>query len=430
MRAWERPEIVSVPGESGAPWLHDTKTDSLVLAQPLASARLYVCGITPYDATHIGHANTYLAFDTLQRVWIDAGYRVHYAQNVTDIDDPLLERATATGVHWRDLAESQVELFRTDMEALGIIPPNDFVAVTEVIDEVAAAVALLQEAGLAYPVQTDDAIGGADGTIAVDLYFDIRAAEASTGWALGDESNLDPDSMLRLFSERGGDPDRAGKRDRLDPLLWRAARFGEPAWESPVGAGRPGWHIECSVIALKELGTDFTVQGGGSDLIFPHHDMSAGHAEALSGHPLAGVYSHTGMVAYQGEKMSKSLGNLVLVSGLRAQGVDPRAIRLALLARHYRTDWEWTDALLEEAVARLSVWSAAFGAAALSTAESAANGGTPGSAASLVESLRLALRHDLNTPEALKLVDDAAAGPLDDVSLVHRAIGALLGVAL
>ncbi|TFD25998.1 MULTISPECIES: cysteine--1-D-myo-inosityl 2-amino-2-deoxy-alpha-D-glucopyranoside ligase [Cryobacterium] len=430
MRAWERPEIVSVPGESNAPWLHDTKTDSLVLAEPLDSARLYVCGITPYDATHIGHANTYLAFDTLQRVWIDAGYRVHYAQNVTDVDDPLLERATATGVHWRDLAESQVELFRTDMKALGIIPPNDFVAVTEVIDEIAAAVAVLQEAGLAYPVPTGDAIAEADGTIAVDLYFDIRAAEASTGWALGDESNLDLDSMLRLFAERGGDPDRAGKRDPLDPLLWKAARSGEPAWESPVGAGRPGWHIECSVIALKELGIDFTVQGGGSDLIFPHHDMSAGHAQALSGHPLAGVYSHTGMVAYQGEKMSKSLGNLVLVSGLRAQGIDPRAIRLALLARHYRTDWEWTDALLEEAIARLSVWSAAFGASAVSAAKNAASMEAPGTAASLVQSLRLALRHDLNTPEALKLVDDAAAGQLDDVSLVNRAISALLGVAL
>ena len=438
MRAWERPEIVSVPGESSAPWLHDTKTDSLVLAQPLDSARLYVCGITPYDATHIGHANTYLAFDTLQRVWIDAGYRVHYAQNVTDVDDPLLERATATGVHWSDLAESQVELFRTDMKALGIIPPNDFVAVTEVIDEIAAAVALLQEAGLAYPVPTDDAIAGADGTIAVDLYFDIRAAEARTGWALGDESNLDLDSMLRLFAERGGDPDRAGKRDPLDPLLWKAARSEEPAWESPVGAGRPGWHIECSVIALKELGIDFTVQGGGSDLIFPHHDMSAGHAQALSGHPLAGVYSHTGMVAYQGEKMSKSLGNLVLVSGLRAQGIDPRAIRLALLAHHYRTDWEWTDALLEEAIARLSVWSAAFGASAVSAAENAVENAaenaptveSPGTAASLVQSLRLALRHDLNTPEALKLVDDAAAGQLDDVSLVNRAVSALLGVAL
>ena len=435
MRAWERPEIVSVPGESGAPWLHDTKTDSLVLAQPRDAARLYVCGITPYDATHIGHANTYLAFDTLQRVWIDAGFRVHYAQNVTDVDDPLLERASATGVNWRDLAESQVDLFRTDMQALGIIPPNDFVAVTEVIDEVAAAVALLQQAGLAYPVPTDDAIAGADGTIAADLYFDIQAAEASTDWTLGDESNLDPVSMLRLFAERGGDPDRAGKRDCLDPLLWKAARAGEPVWESPVGAGRPGWHIECSVIALKELGTDFTVQGGGSDLIFPHHDMSAGHAEALSGHPLAGVYSHTGMVAYRGEKMSKSLGNLVLVSRLRAQNFDPRAIRLALLARHYRTDWEWTAALLDEAVARLSAWSAAFGAASLGTvavnaSEGAASTATPGSAAALVDALRLALRHDLDTPQALQLIDDAVASELDDVALVNQAISALLGVAL
>ena len=424
MRAWERPEIVSVPGESSAPWLHDTKTDSLVLAQPRDAARLYVCGITPYDATHIGHANTYLAFDTLQRVWIDAGFRVHYAQNVTDVDDPLLERATATGVDWRDLAESQVELFRTDMQALSIIPPNDFVAVTEVIDEIAEAVAALRDAGLAYPVPTDDAVAGADGQIAADLYFDIAAAQANTGWTLGEESNLDLVSMLRLFAERGGDPDRLGKRDRLDPLLWRAARAGEPAWESRVGAGRPGWHIECSVIALKELGTDFTVQGGGSDLIFPHHDMSAGHAEGLSGHPLAGVYSHTGMVAYRGEKMSKSLGNLVLVSRLRARGIDPRAIRLALLNRHYRTDWEWTSSLLDEGVERLARWSAAFGAGATFGA------GASGSATAIVQSLRLALRHDLDTPEALRILDHAAADTVDAPELVHRAVHALLGVEL
>ncbi|TFD58407.1 cysteine--1-D-myo-inosityl 2-amino-2-deoxy-alpha-D-glucopyranoside ligase [Cryobacterium sp. Hh7] len=424
MRAWERPEIVSVPGESSAPWLHDTKTDSLVLAQPRDAARLYVCGITPYDATHIGHANTYLAFDTLQRVWIDAGFRVHYAQNVTDVDDPLLERATATGVDWRDLAASQVELFRTDMQALSIIPPNDFVAVTEVIDEIAEAVAALRDAGLAYPVPTDDAVAGADGQIAADLYFDIAAAQANTGWTLGEESNLDLVSMLRLFAERGGDPDRLGKRDRLDPLLWRASRAGEPAWESLVGAGRPGWHIECSVIALKELGTDFTVQGGGSDLIFPHHDMSAGHAEGLSGHPLAGVYSHTGMVAYRGEKMSKSLGNLVLVSRLRARGIDPRAIRLALLNRHYRTDWEWTSSLLDEGVERLARWSTAFGAGATFGA------GASGSATAIVQSLRLALRHDLDTPEALRILDHAAADTVDAPELVHRAVHALLGVEL
>ncbi|SDK14972.1 L-cysteine:1D-myo-inositol 2-amino-2-deoxy-alpha-D-glucopyranoside ligase [Cryobacterium psychrotolerans] len=421
MRAWKRPVVPSVPGHSDAPRLHDTATGKIVEARPTDIARLYVCGITPYDATHIGHAATYLAFDTLQRAWLDAGYRVHYAQNITDVDDPLLERATATGVNWRELAESQVELFRTDMEALGIIPPDDYVAVTEVIDEIAAAVDQLWDAGLAYPVDTSDALPGASGEPTADIYFDIRQAERQAPWKLGEESNLDPATMLALFAERGGDPDRAGKRDPLDPLLWRAARAGEPAWPSKAGAGRPGWHIECSVIALKELGTDFTVQGGGSDLIFPHHDMSAGHAAALSGHPLAGVYSHTGMVAYQGEKMSKSLGNLVLVSSLRRAGVDPRAIRLALLAHHYRADWEWTDAQVGDAERRLARWQAAFGAPAASA---------PGSAAAVVARLRAALTDDLDTPRALAVVDAAAEHPLDDPALLVRAIDALLGVAL
>ena len=421
MRAWQRPVVPSIPGRSDAPWLHDTATGQAIEARPADIARLYVCGITPYDATHLGHAATYLAFDTLQRVWLDAGFRVHYAQNVTDVDDPLLERATATGVDWRELAESQVQLFRTDMEALGILPPNDYVAVTEVIDEIAAAVDQLWDAGLAYQVDTSDSASGLSGEPGTDIYFDIAQAERQAPWKLGEESNLDRATMLALFAERGGDPGRAGKRDPLDPLLWRAARAGEPSWPSKVGAGRPGWHIECSVIALKELGTDFTVQGGGSDLVFPHHDMSAGHAAALSGHPLAGVYSHTGMVAYRGEKMSKSLGNLVLVSGLRASGTDPRAIRLALLAHHYRTDWEWTDAELIVAVARQERWSLAFGVPA-----------TPGSASAavVVDGLRAALTDDLDTPRALAIVDDAAAHPLDDPALLARAIDALLGIAL
>jgi len=423
MHAWKRPEIPSVPGASDAPWLHDTATAALVEARPINVARLYVCGITPYDATHLGHAATYLAFDTLQRVWLDAGFQVHYAQNVTDIDDPLLERAAETGVDWQELAQSQVELFRTDMEALGIIPPNDYVAVTEVIDEVADAVAQLRAAGLAYEVETGDAVAGADGITGSDLYFDIAAAEARTDWRLGDESNLNRDTMLALFAERGGDPDRPGKRDALDPMLWRAARDGEPQWPSSVGAGRPGWHIECSVIALKELGTDFTVQGGGSDLVFPHHDMSAGHASALSGHPLAGVYSHTGMVAYQGEKMSKSLGNLVLVSGLRKQGVDPRAIRLALLAQHYRTNWAWTDELLSAAEHRLARYRAAFASASVSPIA------RPTSSASVIEKMRESLRADLNTPAALLALDAAASG-VDDPELLADAVDALLGVNL
>ncbi|ANP72703.1 cysteine--1-D-myo-inosityl 2-amino-2-deoxy-alpha-D-glucopyranoside ligase [Cryobacterium arcticum] len=427
MRAWSHPVVPTIPGHSDAPRLHDTASDSIVEARPSDVARLYVCGITPYDATHLGHAATYLAFDTLQRVWRDGGYRVHYAQNVTDVDDPLLERATATGVDWRELAAEQTNLFRADMEALGIIPPDDFVAVTDVIDDISAAVHSLRESALAYRVPTPDALPTPDGPGA-DLYFDIRAAERQAPWTLGDESNLDRASMLNLFAQRGGDPDRAGKRDQLDPLLWRAARAGEPAWDSPVGAGRPGWHIECSVIALAELGTDFTVQGGGSDLIFPHHDMSAGHAAALSGHPLAQVYSHTGMVAYQGEKMSKSLGNLVLVSKLRAGGSDPRAIRLALLAQHYRTDWEWTADQLVAAEARLAAWTLAFGPIAVPAAVAAESASE--SAVDVVDRMRAALVNDLDTRGALEAVDAAIEAGVDDPALVGAAIDALLGVKL
>lgn len=416
MRTWTKPGIPTVPGTSGAPRIYDSATRSLIEARPTRVARLYVCGITPYDATHIGHAATYLAFDTLQRVWLDAGYRVRYAQNVTDIDDPLLERANATGVDWRELADQQVDLFRADMAALSIIPPSHYIAVTEVIDEIAEAVCTLLDQGFAYRVPTDDADGD-------DIYFDNAAVMATGVWTLGAESNLDRGQMLTLFAERGGDPDRPGKHDALDPLLWRAARDEEPSWPSGVGRGRPGWHIECSVIALKHLGSGFRVQGGGSDLIFPHHEMSVGHAAALSGHPLARLYSHAGLVSYRGEKMSKSLGNLVLVSRLRADGVDPRAIRLALLGQHYRTNWEWTDAVLADGVGRLSAWQTWF---------SAARAGDPTApdTAEVVEELRRALRDDLDTPAALKAVDRAIDGPVRDPRLLADAVHALLGVAL
>lgn len=415
MKAWSKPEIPTLPGLSAAPCIYDTATRGLVEAHTGDTARIYVCGITPYDATHMGHAATYLAYDTLQRVWLDAGLDVHFAQNVTDIDDPLLERAAATGVDWRELAASQVELFRGDMEALSILPPEDYVAVTEVLDEIAEAVRRLVAAGVAYEVQTPESSAGSD------IYFDSAKAAGLGPWALGEISNLDADTMARFFRERGGDPDRAGKRDTLDPLLWRAARDDEPSWPSIVGAGRPGWHIECSVIALMELGRDFTVQGGGSDLIFPHHEMSAGHAAALSGHPLAKVYSHTGMVAYQGEKMSKSLGNLVLVSRLVREGVDARAIRLTLLAHHYRSDWEWTDAALAAAQERLARWAGRLG----SEAEPG-----PASATDALGALREALRIDLDTPKALSVIDEAVETGVDDPALLRRAVHALLGVAL
>jgi L-cysteine:1D-myo-inositol 2-amino-2-deoxy-alpha-D-glucopyranoside ligase len=414
MRAWPRPDVPVVPGAACTPVLHDTASGGLVEVHTGDIARLYVCGITPYDATHIGHASTYLAFDTLQRMWLDAGLEVHYAQNITDVDDPLLERAAERGVNWRVLAADQIQLFREDMTALRVLPPQDYVAVTEVIEPIAGAVVRLLDAGVAYRVDTPDSSAGDD------VYFDLAAAERPGVWTLGSESGYDRALMERLSAERGGDPERAGKRDVLDPLLWRAARAGEPSWESAAGAGRPGWHIECSVIAVDHLGTDVTVQGGGSDLVFPHHEMSAGHAAALSGHPLASVYSHAGMVAYQGEKMSKSLGNLVLVSELRARGIDARAVRLAILAHHYRSDWEWTEAILDEAVARVARWETGLGRAS----------DAPMSAGDVVERLRAALRNDLDTPAAIAVIDEAAVSGVDDPALIARSVDALLGVSL
>ncbi|MCM6763843.1 cysteine--1-D-myo-inosityl 2-amino-2-deoxy-alpha-D-glucopyranoside ligase [Rathayibacter sp. ZW T2_19] len=414
MRAWNSPPVPALPGTGPVPRVRDTATGGLVeLAAEEGTARLYVCGITPYDATHLGHAATYLAFDTVQRLWLDAGVTVEYAQNITDVDDPLLERAAATGVDWRDLAEEQVELFRGDMAALRILPPAHYIGVTETIEPIAEAVARLERDGVAYRVPAPE--GTADD--AHDLYYDISAAESEV-WHLGSESGLDPVTMAELFAARGGDPDRAGKRHPLDPLLWRAERPGEPAWDSAVGRGRPGWHIECSVIALDRLGPDFTLQGGGSDLVFPHHEFSAGHAASLSGRPLARAYAHAGMVAYEGEKMSKSLGNLVLVSRLRAEGADPRAVRLALLAHHYRSDWEWLPEDLPSAIERLARWEASLAESGTASAEE------------VLARLRAVLREDMDTPGALALLDAVAATGVDDPALLRDAVDALLGVRL
>ena len=389
MRAWARPDIPRPPGHGPVPRLWDTASDSLVDARPLAIAGLYVCGITPYDATHLGHAATYLAYDTLIRLWLDAGYDVTSVQNVTDVDDPLLERATATGVDWRDLAASQVDLFRGDMESLAIVPPDHYIAVTESIPPIVEAVERLLDTGHAY-------------RLGLDVYFDSASVDS---WRLGDESNLGRDTMLVLSAERGGDPETAGKRDPLDPVLWRGARDGEPSWPGgTLGDGRPGWHIECAVIAQDYLDLPMTVQGGGSDLMFPHHEFTAGHTAALTGHDHAAIYSHAGLVAFQGEKMSKSLGNLVLVSQLTDAGVDPRAIRLAVLAHHYRGDWEWAEATLTAAQERLARWQSK-------------------PAAVQVDDVREILANDLDTPGALAFLD--AAEGIDRATVL-----ALLGVRL
>jgi L-cysteine:1D-myo-inositol 2-amino-2-deoxy-alpha-D-glucopyranoside ligase len=407
MQSWPATALPDLPraGVSAPLRVHDSSTGAPRDVRPEGPvARLYVCGITPYDATHLGHAATYLAFDILVRQWRDRGVEVSYVQNVTDIDDPLLERAARDGERWEAVAQRETELFRADMAALRVLPPTHYVGAVEAMDEVAAWVLRLLEAGAAYRVDED-------------VYFSVAAAEH-----FGTVSGYDLDTMLALSAERGGDPQRAGKKDPLDPLLWLAARPGEPSWDSPLGAGRPGWHVECTAIAVNRLGGTLDVQGGGSDLAFPHHEMSAAHAEVATGQwPFARAYVHAGMVGLDGEKMSKSRGNLVFVSRLREAGVDPGALRLALLADHYRSDREWSARTLEQGQARLAAWQAAVARP------------TGPSGERLLAELRRALSEDLDTPAALAVMDAWAAAPGSDAAapaLVRDAVDALLGVAL
>ena len=356
--------------------LFDTSTGVVRPTAPAPNATMYVCGITPYDATHIGHANTYVAFDMINRVWRDAGHQVRYVQNVTDIDDPLLERAIATGENWREIADRETALFRDDMAGLNVLPPDHYIGAVESIPSVARKVMQLQESGDVYAV--DD-----------DLYFRVRNDER-----FGSIAGLAEDDMVAVFAERGGDPEREGKEHPLDCLVWQNARPEEPAWDTPLGHGRPGWHIECAAIALDYLGPTIDIQGGGSDLAFPHHEMGASEVHRLTGEwPFARHYVHSGMVAWQGHKMSKSRGNLVFVSQLVREGTDPMALRLALLAHHYRTDWVWTPHGLEGAGERLQRWMAA----------SQLPYGPP--VDPLIDRVREVLADDLRTPSALDAVD-------------------------
>ncbi|HEX8510711.1 MAG TPA: cysteine--1-D-myo-inosityl 2-amino-2-deoxy-alpha-D-glucopyranoside ligase [Propionibacteriaceae bacterium] len=419
MRSWSfpMPDSDSSPGlppaaEPRRVRLFDTASGALAEAGPVTGvARMYVCGITPYDATHMGHANTYVSFDLLNRAWRDLGVDVHYVQNVTDVDDPLLERATATGVDWQDLAERQIQLFRDDMAALAVVPPAQYVGAVEAIPGIVDLIGDLRQRGVVYAVADPDY---------PDLY-----ADQSSDPAFGLLSGLSETEAVPLFAERGGDPERPGKRSPLDSLVWRQQRDGEPGWESPLGRGRPGWHIECTAIALEHLGPDFDVQGGGSDLDFPHHEMCASAARLATGRPFAKVFAHSGMVGLDGEKMSKSRGNLVLVSRLRADGVDPMAIRLALLHNHYRSDWTWTAELLESATERLARWRHAVRRDAAPKADE------------VLQQVRTALADDLDAPAAVAAVDAWAGASLavggDDArapGLVAALCDRLLGIAL
>jgi L-cysteine:1D-myo-inositol 2-amino-2-deoxy-alpha-D-glucopyranoside ligase len=410
MDSWSRPPVPDLPGPGLAPRIRDDRSGQLVASAGPGSGsteesvgRLYVCGITPYDAAHLGHVATYLAFDVLQRAWLDAGLTVRYVQNVTDVDDPLLERATQTGRDWRELASTELGSYRRDMQRLRVLPPDQLVGVVESMDLSIDLVERLVAAGATYAV--DD-----------DLYFPVRSAPG-----FGEIHGLTPADLLAMFTERGGDPDREGKRDPLDALIWRAERPGEPAWESPFGRGRPGWHVECSAIALAGLGPDFDVQGGGSDLVFPHHEMSKAQAEVVlaAEHQtpvFARCYSHQAMVRLDGVKMSKSLGNMVFVDQLHQRGEEAPAIRLSVLAHHYDDEWDFTDEGMVAGARRLAAWRAAADSR-LDAVELAA--------------VRAALADDLDTPAALAVLDARArqggSAPGTGATLADVA-DALLGV--
>ena len=413
MNSWARVAIPPLASKFSVPTLEifDTAKQELSSIAKKDKYRIYVCGITPYDATHLGHANTYLAFDLVNRYLMASGSEVLFVQNITDIDDPLLERANRDGVDWRELATSQIDLFRSDMVALHILPPDHYIGAVEAIPLVVDAITSLESANSVYKVDND-------------YYFRVRSDSE-----FGERSHLTQSQMIEIFSQRGGDPDRVGKEDPLDALLWLAKRPSEPGWESKYGVGRPGWHIECCAIALGYLDIDPTdetsidIQGGGSDLIFPHHEMSAAQARAMNGKKFATNYVHAGMIGLDGEKMSKSKGNLVFVSQLLRDGVDPMAIRIALMSHHYREDHIWESAELREAKSFLDELQVALSRMEVAPTDV------------VIEEIISALSHDIDTPRALKALkswivdtnEGAVGGKPGELS---RAMDALLGIAI
>ena len=413
MKSWNEVETPSIDSSISFPTLNLTnsasgKKESIGRKQLY---RMYVCGITPYDATHLGHAATYLTFDLINRYLTASGSEVRYVQNITDIDDPLLERANRDGVDWTDLAHQQIDLFRSDMINLRVIPPAHYIGAVDAIPLVTDAIEKLSSKDSIYSVERD-------------LYFKVHADVQ-----FGQRSHLSQEKMMEIFAERGGDPTRVGKIDPLDCLVWMSQRPNEPGWPSPFGTGRPGWHIECTAIAIKYLEPSpseealIDIQGGGSDLIFPHHEMCAAQAQILTGKPLASTYVHAGMIGLDGEKMSKSKGNLVFVSKLVAAGRDPMAIRWALMKDHYRQDRMWTDELLVAAESELIALRSCL----------AQNDVAPTS--DLIEKIVDALSDDLNTKGVISVlntwVERTQSGDTGgDAQSLVGALDALLGIKL
>ena len=354
--------------------LYDTARRSIVPFEPADHVSMYTCGITPYDATHLGHAATFIAYDVLQRRLIDRGHTITCVRNVTDVDDPLFAKARELGVHYLDLAAGEEARFERDMVALNALPVASTPRASSAIPDIRGFIGMVLDRGYAYQA------GGS-------VYFDVSKFDS-----FGAVSNYSEAEMLELAAQRGGKLDDPHKRNPLDFVLWHPSAPDEPSWDTMWGPGRPGWHIECSALALRELGTTIDLHGGGADLIFPHHECERAQSEAATGESFVRHWMHTALISKDGEKMSKSLGNLVFVDKLRTE-YDPMAIRLALIEHHYRTEWEWDDTLMPRNVDRLEAW------------RSAADG-PPGEVLAVV---RQCLDDDLDSPGAVAAVDDAAA---------------------
>ncbi|MBM3729683.1 MAG: cysteine--tRNA ligase [Actinobacteria bacterium] len=372
--------------------LYDTARQAVVPFEPGPTVLMYTCGITPYDATHLGHAATFLAYDVLQRRLIDLGHVVKCVRNVTDVDDPLFAKARDLGVHYLDLAAGEEARFEADMAALEMLPMHSTPRASSAIADIRGFIGMVLDRGYAYQA------GG-------NVYFDVAKSPA-----FGSVSHHTHDEMVAVARERGGNVDDPNKRHPLDFVLWQTSRGDEPSWDTMWGPGRPGWHIECSALALRELGSTIDLHGGGSDLIFPHHECERAQSEAATGQTFVRHWMHVAMVFMDGHKMSKSRGNLVFVDALRRQW-DPRVIRLGIMSHHYRTEWEWNEGIMPAAAARLAQW------------RSTANGGGPDDG--VLQAVRTCLDDDLATPAALDAIDQAARAGRD-----VTAAAALLGVRL
>jgi L-cysteine:1D-myo-inositol 2-amino-2-deoxy-alpha-D-glucopyranoside ligase len=413
MRAWPDVYLPELPSRFKVPELSlfNTAAQKVETLPKKSLYRMYVCGITPYDATHLGHAATYLTFDLINRFLRATGAEVDFVQNITDIDDPLLERAKRDGVDWKTLAQSQVDLFKGDMTDLHVIPPKDYIGVVEAMPLVVDAVQKLKDAATTYEVGSD-------------IYYRVHSDSE-----FGQRSHYSNEKMLEIFSQRGGDPQKPGKEDPLDALVWLSQREAEPGWPSPFGAGRPGWHIECCAIALHYLNPEpndeyaIDIQGGGSDLIFPHHEMSAAQSRSINGQRFARSYVHAGMVGLDGEKMSKSLGNLVFVSKLVNSGVNPAAIRWALMGHTYSNDLMWSDALIQKSV--IDIDRLQLNLARMEVAPTD----------SVIQEIIEALSQNLDTPRAIAAIkswmDKTESGVTGGVAgELSRALDTLLGITL